>query len=86
MENPWQGTVGSHGRYILLHVQAQTPWAHTLCCSKAIRSCLGTSGANTSLPQQLEKFFPLFSLNTSLALLAPSLAVTQNCARGSRRG
>lgn len=50
------------------------------------RSCLGTSGANTSLPRQLEKFFPLFSLYTSLALLAPLLAVTQSCARGSRRG
>lgn len=86
MENPWQGTAGPHGRHILLHVQAQTPWMHSPRCSKAIGSCLGTSGANTSLPRQLGKFFPLFSLYTSLALLAPPLAVTQSCARGSRRG
>lgn len=86
MENPWQGTAGPHGTHTLLHGQAQTPRVHRPCCSKAIGSCLGTSGANISLPRQPGKLFPLFSLYTSLALLAPPLAVTQSCARGSRRG
>lgn len=69
MENPCQGTAGPHGRHTLPHVQAQTLWPRRPRCSDAIGSCLGTSGANTSLPQQLEKFSVCFHSTQALPFL-----------------